>query len=348
LTKKVKCKGDFLSNTIPVGAKYGFRKDTRAKVWPINFVFNDGGMGDFVNYSVATVWMAKNAPWVQAKLFVPRYLVELMQIIHSEFRRWTVLPSEEVKQHLEKGSAIIGPSITINGQRIAQQLLTVIGAHPIEVGFAYYAEQAPAPKDALLPVLDFEKPDYLPTKYVVIPCGFSAESRALAGKELNPIIDHIVSCGITPVFLGKSDLLLDGKRTTKFNEDINFHLGVDLRDKTTVVEAASIMQHAVCTVGLDMGLLHLAALMKDSKIIFGYNITTPEHRRPRRDHGKTVDIFLTRDELECVACQSTLKKLPEHTFDKCYYGDNKCVELLFANNSDRWIKAIDEVRNDHS
>jgi hypothetical protein len=155
-----------------------------------------------------------------------------------------------------------------------------------------------------------------------------------------------VSLGITPVFLGKSDILLDGNKTTKFKEDIHFHKGLDLREKTTVIEAAAIMQYAECTVGLDMGLLHVAALMKDSKIIFGYNIVLPEHRRPRRDHGRCIDLFITKEELECIACQSVIKKLPTHKFDKCYYGDNKCIDLLFANESERWKKAIDEILTD--
>lgn len=335
-----------MSQTRACGPQHGFRPNTRVKTWTMNFIYNDGGMGDFVNYTVATLWMAKNCPWITGRIFVPRYLQPLLSIIHEDCKGWIVWPSEEFQIRKELGSAIIGPSIAVNGLQISQQLLTCLGAHPIDVGFAYYAEQSPPPADARLPVLDFEKPEGLPEKYIVVPSGFSAESRSVSGKELNPIIDHIVSLGITPVFLGKSDILLDGKKTTRFKEDIHFHKGLDLREKTTVIEAAAIMQHAECTVGLDMGLLHVAALMKDSKIIFGYNIVLPEHRRPRRDHGRCIDIFITKAELECIACQSVIKKLPTHKFDKCYYGDNKCIDLLFANESERWKNAINEILTD--
>lgn len=334
-----------MSNTVPVGPRFGFRENTRVKTWNITFVFNDGGMGDFINYTVATLWVAKNCPWIEGRIFAPRYFVELCREIHKDCRNWLVWPSEEFHQRKEIGSTLVGPSIAVGkqGLQISQQLLTCLGAHPIDVGFAYYAEQTPPPPGQVLPVLDFEKPEGLPEKYIVIPCGFSAESRAIGGRELNPIIDHILSLGITPVFLGKGDLLLDGKTTTKFVADVHYHKGLDLRDKTTVMEAASIMQHAECTVGLDMGLLHLAVLMKDSKVIFGYNITTVEHRKPRRNHGRTIDIFLTKEELSCIACQSTIKKIPKHTFDKCFYGDKKCIDLLFANDSERWKNAIDEI-----
>jgi hypothetical protein len=324
------------------------RPDTKLEDWKLHFIFNDGGMGDLVNYAGATVWLAKNCPWVHGRIFVPRYLANLMADVHEGFKNWIVWPSEDVKEHLEKGAAMLGPSIRINGVITSRQLLTVMGAHPIDVGFSFFAGSCPAPKDCVLPVLDYAwgkvRPDVRALKnYAVITTGATTPARTLTGKHLNPIIEFVKSKNLVPVFLGKSDLLNDGKKSTNFADDIRYDLGVDLRDKTSVKEAAAIMQHAAFTLGLDNGLLHLAALMKDSRIIFGYNITSVEHREPRRAHGKTINMYVTKDELPCSGCQSQLKHVKTHTFDKCLYGDLKCLDLLFKNEGEAWKKAITEM-----
>jgi ADP-heptose:LPS heptosyltransferase len=228
-----------------------------------------------------------------------------------------------------------------------KQLLTCMGAHPIDVAYGYFAGSAPAPDDCVLPILDYpieNLPEELKgKKYAVIPVGNTAPARRTTGKHLNPIIRHLNSKGILPVFLGKTDLLCDGKASTTFAEDIDYKAGLDLRDKTDVKQAACIMQHAQVTVGLDCGLLHLAALMQDSKIIFGYNITSVEHRAPRRNHGTCINLSVSESELICIGCQSKLKNVPLHKFSHCLYEDNKCIDFLFKNNSERWTEAIDRI-----
>lgn len=331
------------------GREVGLRDDTTLYEWPINLIFNQGGMGDFVCYSAATTWLAKHAPWLHGRIFCPRYLVPLMKEIHESFPHWLVHPSEDFTRYIEPNTAMIGPSIIIDGVNTSRQLLNVLGAHPVDVGFAYYAHTTPAPPDGLLPVVDMRRTRLkqevakLDKPYVVIPCGNTSPARLTTGRHLNPIIEHIVARGMVPVFLGKTDLLGDGKKSTDFPDDIRYDLGLDLRDQTNVKEAACIMQHAVCTVGVDCGLLHVAALMKDSRIIFGYNITTVAHREPRRDHGKTIHITLTEDELKCIGCQSKLKQIAVHKFNLCLYGDTKCIDLMFKDGSQRWIDAIDEM-----
>lgn len=330
------------------GKDIGMRPDTPMTEWPINFAFNQGGMGDFVNYSAATTWLARNAPWVHGRLFCPRYLVPLMKEIHEQFDNWKVFPSEEFVQHVEDATPILGPDLTINGVNTSKQLLNVLGAHPVDVGFAYYAHTCPAPKDGLLPVVDMvrsrlhHKVQKLGS-YVVFTVGNISPARLVKGSHINPVIRHVIEKGMTPVFLGKTDLLGDGKKTTAFPDDIDYKLGLDLRDQTSVKEAACIMQHAACTVGLDTGLLHVAALMKDSKIVFGYNITSIEHREPRRNHGQTINITLNEMDLACIGCQSKLKQVAMHQFNLCMYGDTKCVDMLFEDDGKRWRDAIDEL-----
>lgn len=334
-----------LYEKIKVGVELGLRPDTYLNRWRLNFIFNCGGMGDLVNYAASTHWLMNHCPWLSGQIVAPRYVNPLMRDIHP---KWNVIASEEFQSHVQKGDGIIGPDIHINGVNTSRQFLTVMGAHPVDVGFAWFAGTTPAPKDGLLPVLDYPR-DRLRKdvsdlgRYAVLPVGNVQESRKVTGKHLNPIIIYLKILGIEPVFLGKRDPVTSGKVSTSFADDIMYEEGLDLRNQTTVKEAACIMQHAEFTLGLDTGLLHLAALMKDSKIIFGYNITSVAHREPRRNHGKHVNVFLTEDELKCTGCQSKLKQIAGHTFDKCLYQDNVCVDLLFKDEAKKFRIAIDEV-----
>lgn len=329
-----------------VGPEHGMRPNTPLNSWRINFIFNMGGLGDYVNYAAATHWLMLNCPWILGRVVTPRYLTPLMRDIHP---KWECIAAEDFEKHLQSGEAIICPEAKLNGVTIARQFMTVVGAHPVDVGFAYYAGTTPPPTDGLLPALDYPKDRLKPevkalTRYAVLPVGNVQASRKVTGKHLNPVIDYINSLGITPVFLGKRDMLGSGKPNTIFPEDINYSNGLDLRDLTTVKEAACIMQHAEFTLGLDTGLLHLAALMKDSRIIFAYNITSIAHREPRRNHGKHVNITLTESELQCIACQSKLKQVAKHTFDKCLYQDSKCIDLLFGNDGEKFKHAINHFK----
>jgi hypothetical protein len=331
------------------GPELGLRPNTHVKKWPIFYVFNQGGMGDFINYSSATTWVARNSPWLKVKLFCPKYIVPLMRDIHHEFEHWEVFPSEDFEKHMKQGQAmkIICPDLHVNGHSISKQYLTCTGAHAIDVGFAYYAGMT-SPPGAVLPVLDYpasllqNSVKDLNGGYVVIPTGNVHAARAVTGKHVNPLIEYVLKIGLMPVFLGKKDLLGDGMETTRFPDDVRYDLGLDLRDKTTVKEAACILQHAIATIGLDCGLLHLAALMKDSNVVFGYNITTVAHRIPRRNHGTTINVSLVKEELPCIGCQSNLRMV-QHEFDKCLYGDSLCIDLLYKNNAEKFTNALDII-----
>jgi len=332
-----------------VGESLGFRPDTPVLRYPINFVMNDGGLGDYVNYASATRWVAENCPWIDGHLFLPNYLVPLMRDIHDEFKHWHVWPGEQANDHLIEGASLIGPSIHVNGKNINPQLLSVIGSHPIDVGFSYFAGMAPAPRSAMLPRLSYDR-HKLPSKikqikgpYAVFTTGSTTPARTVLGRHLNPVIAYAKRLGIKPVFLGKENFVGDGKNTVKFAADLDFEGGVDLRNQTSVKDAACIMQHAAFTLGLDCGLLHLAALMDESRVIFGYNIASVEHRKPRRNWGKTINMAVPSEALACTGCQSRWRQFHTHTFDKCFYGDLKCVDILFGQDGHYFKSAIDEI-----
>ena len=347
---------------VPVGHVHGFRDGTEATKVVFNYMFNDEGMGGYINYAGVTTWLARNMPFLHGRVWVENFLVPLMRDIHAPYKNWKVQPSNEFHRLVEHGTPAIGSMLSIGGRPAKREYLNALGTHPFDVGFGHYASTCPAPRDAYLPVLDYPRSMILNTKtrrdlqapYVVFTAGGTTPIRTMKGKHLRPLVEHVNKLGFKAVFLGKKDILADGKATTAWLDDMDYSSGLDLRDQTSVREAACIMQHAKCTVGVDGGLLHLAALMHESRIVFGYNITTVEHREPRRIQGRHVNVALTREELSCSGCQSNWKGMWGHTYDKCYYqaedlaafGEPKCMHLLFANDSIKFKNAIDEVLRD--
>ncbi len=349
-----------LPTPITLGPEHGFMPDTRVPQWVHNYVFNDEGLGGQINYSIATTYLAKNWPQIHGRVWCEQFLVPLMKDIHAPYPNWKVHPSNQMGQLLEQGTAVIGPMLARGGVPQARQFFQCFGAHPADVGTSMYLSSLLP--DAVLPVLDYPEAQLPPNlrrlkgKYIVLTAGGTTPIRTMTGEHLNPLIDYVKEIGMMPVLLGKRDLLNTGKVNTTFADDTKYDETIDLRDQTSVKDAARIMQHAACTVGLDGGLLHLAALMKNSRIVFGYNITSIEHRVPRRTHGRTVNVTLTEKELPCIGCQSKWKQVPNTMFDDCFYSHGRaghdpnkpersraCLRIMFENKSERFKRAIDEA-----
>lgn len=359
---------------VVLGPEFGYLPDTKVPRFIFNYIFNDEGMGGYINYTAVTTWLARKCPFIEGRVWCEQFLVPLLKDIHAPYPNWQVLPSNQrVQLAGQHRGPTIGPLLAHNGVAAKREYTTAIGTHPIDVGSGYYMSTGRAPDDMLLPVLDYPLEmvtkkkcgDYdlqlkfkslAPKKYVVFTAGGTVPIRTMNGEHLNPLIDFVIEKGLTPVFLGKKDILADGKATTKWIDDCAYDKGIDFRDQTTVKEAAAIMQHAACTVGLDGGLLHLACIMKDSRVVFGYNITSVEHRRPRRNHGLDIAVYLTDDELACSGCQSKWKDMFGHSYDKCFYEEGRagydpskperaraCLKLLFANKSLKFKNAIEEA-----
>jgi ADP-heptose:LPS heptosyltransferase len=320
-----------------------FRPGTHCEIYPVVFLLNNSGLGDFICFTSALQWIAENCPWIQGSVYVSEFLVPFLRLAFAEWPHWKVGPGEKIE--LDTSVCVIGPDITINGHVYFQQLLNATGAHLVDLGFAYYANMNPAPADAIYPQLNFPEaklPKALRGKegqYVCFTPGAPTTSRTVRGHHLNPLIAYVIELGLIPVFLGRSQISSTHK--ANFADDIHYHKGLDLRDQTTVLDAACIMQYACCTLGLDNGLLHLAACTPGN-VIFGYNIASPEHREPRRGQyqDRTINITVPHSRLPCIHCQSNMKMVIQHSFHKCFYGDLRCIDLLFSEGEEQWKKAI--------
>lgn len=334
-----------LPHTETYGPERGMREGTELNPAPMAFFFNGGGLGDYINYSAACLWSAQHFPWIHGTIYVSSFLREFLSEIFAPYPNWQVRSGEKVA--LDSDVCFAGPDLNMGGQVINHQLLNATGAHLIDLGFAYYANMCPAPPEATLPYVNYPlKKLHFELranagKYVVFTPGAIVSSRCVSGQHLNPLIHWVRDRGYLPVFLGRSEVTPD--LNPVFPDDIDYAAGLDLRNQTTITEAAAVMQHSAAVLGLDNGLLHLAACT-DANVLFGYNITGPSHREPRRHpscRGKTVNITLTKSDLACNHCQDNMKLLIGHTFHRCLYGDLRCIDLLFADSAARWKKELE-------
>lgn len=330
--------------------RVGFRPKTVCFPTDLNFLFMNGGCGDYLTWMQPIIWLASEATWIRGTLIVPKYFHELAEYWLKPFSEWRLADytSTEKFENLQN-TPFRGP-VDLN-----RESLNATGAHLSTCGWVYFTNKECAPdgwdlypqfKQADLDALELpvEAKGLVSKQYAVITTGQTTNSRKSPPGAWNPIIEYVKSHGLTPVFLGKGVVETGNPRNihTTWEQTTNHNAGVDLRDKTSLLQAASIMSRAAVVIGHDNGLLHLAGCT-EVPIIFGYNLASPKHREPKRLVGKTYNVFLTKDELACTMCQSNTNFVIGYNFRECFYGDLKCMTMLFENEGARWKKAIDQV-----
>lgn len=305
-----------------------FRPSTFAERMEIDFLFANGGLGDFICWLPAILWIAKECPQVRGTLVVPDFFREIADNVLGSLPHWRVKKKSDYRGS-ETFKASVSPTVN------------AAGAHLVDIGFQYFCNLSTAPDGySVYPNLDLTRitPLALPEPYAVVTPAATSSLRAMPAKAFNGICEHLRSRGVTPVFLGKAEVTAGYNSSVQ--PDYRFQGGVDLRDKTSILEAAKIIEGAKLVVGLDNGLLHLAGCTS-TPIIFGYNVASPEHRRPRRMAGEIYELFPNETDLPCVFCQSRMRFLPGHDFSRCLYRDLACLKEL--EDPGPWCELIDSA-----
>lgn len=319
-----------------------FRKGTKINETSINFIFSQGGIGDYINWIPAIEWIAKENPHIKAKLIVPDYFYSLARLFLKGCNV-KIFRISELKRVIKADELVCSP-------HDFKPYINATGAHLLDLGFMYYAALDKAPPDYnRLPVARFEDGELITMvfqlrqqypRYAVFTPGATADARTVPALHFNRLVEYTLNLGITPVFLGSTNFSNNKNYVAKFDTNYDFSKGVDLREKTSLIEALQIMETATFVIGLDNGLLHLAACT-NAPLIFGYNITTVAHREPRRFHNAPlINIYLENDQLGCIGCQSNMRFLKGHSFKTCLYNDYVCTDMLFANEGETWKSAI--------
>lgn len=307
-----------------------FRPGSEVQSRKANFILSNGGIGDYIGYMSAIVWIAKNHPQIYGRLFCMPWFMPLAKNFLKNFPTWEVLHRKELTEADIKTKPTFAPY---------HQPISRIGADCVTLGYIYYLNMTPPPEDGQwyekLDLSEVKLPEGLPEKYVVMTPGASYLPRTMRAHTFNGIKDYLVEKGYTPVFLGNKNF-----RDVPVNieADYDFSGGIDLVGKTSLLEAAKVMANAKLVLGIDNGLLHLAGTT-DVPLLIGYTICSPQHSQPRRATGIILNIHADPKELSCLFCQGQMRMMFNHDFKDCLYKDNACTNM----SSQSWIGAIEKI-----
>lgn len=311
----------------------------------VNFWLTKGGMGDTLARLPAIKYaLDHTAHLEQAIVWVQDYMVEFCQFLFASYDTRAVFKGYSQKAELDN---------TIPGMMTDSDHHTTLKTHITDHAFHTLLDFQPTNIDARnylkFDVAEYERKvgvdvcdRYNLNNYVVICTGFTSATREWLPQYINQVSAWLKEQGIQPVFLGKSQSFFDTGAAVdaKFREEIDFAGGVNLLDKTDVFEAATIMSKARAVVGVDNGLLHLAATT-DVWIIGGFTSVHPVYRLPYREHKLGYKfVAIGADKLECGYCQTQLHLLFNFNFRGCLYGDYKCTEEM---SGERFIKQLKAV-----
>lgn len=161
-----------------------------------------------------------------------------------------------------------------------------------------------------LPNYELEKP------FIVIGIGYAVPSRKMPLKCYLDIVKYCKKKGFNIVLLGaqrdkgKKPIIFDGYPT----DDC-----IDLIGKTSFTESISIMNKAACVVGVDSGLIHLAALT-EVPIVCGYTYVDPFYRAPFRYGDQTWKFYAVEPKSGCRYCSNGLAMFNVEFDTACPHG----------------------------
>lgn len=181
------------------------------------------------------------------------------------------------------------------------------------------------------------------TKSVILITSYRDTTRMWYEKDIIDLAKWISSKGLTPIFIGKTDMDLDLEKKhlipkSHLGADASQY-GIDLRNKTTIPELAAIFDQAIAVCGVDSGPIHLAGTT-EIPIICAYPTVLPEYRIPTRKYGVT---FAITPKIECGNCESRWKT-SYHPFENCYYGHADCCKEFTA---DKYIEYLEKIIKNH-
>lgn len=307
-----------------------FRMGTQIAPARIVMAFNAGGIGDYIHWIGAIRFAIDSNLHLEGDILSPPYFYELAKFWLGNYSpRFKVLEANDLKDHPSFKDA---PGV-IPDQR---QYANACGFHLTHLGFIFFTQRnSIVPEYETLPVINGDEVDIsrfnLPEKYVVIPTEATAVNRMFTAETLNEITDFLKGRGYTPVFMGKHFLAKDYK--TQSASGINLDGVIDLREKTSLLEAACIMAKAKFVIGIDGGLLHLASCSLVTTV-FVFTTVHPHYRIPKRRDGAQTIVLAPPESLTCRFCntgipgEKNMSYVIGHDFKECLYKDNLCTKMI--------------------
>lgn len=309
-----------------------YRKEPPAKKY--NIILHHGGLGDAIGQLPAIKYILDEHPQVIMDLWIHDYFIPIATKVFHDYPQCNIFPVSKYKEY-KLGitrSPYIHTLSNLSMHITDHAFITIVGTQ-VEDKHKNYIQLKPVDTSKFK----------LPENYAIITTGFTSQTREWKPEYIKEVTDYLVTKGITPVYLGKAQNSTGTKHivTSEFNADLSN--GIDLLDKTTILEAHGLISKAKLVIGLDNGLMHLAG-MTETPSIWGFTTVEPRHRLPYRN-GKLGDkcFVVTPKNLDCFGCQSNWN-FADTTVDFrfCPYKDYKCVDEI---KPELWIEQIDKALN---
>lgn len=314
----------------------------------LNIISGRGGLGDQIARLPAYRYMHDTYEHVSATIYVQDGFRDVVEYILPPTPRRSYKKLSEAPWTLKK------PIVEFDMER-----LTTLNLHLTDHAFLILMDMLPPtkadkayPRACITPHYVWD--NYLiqnpERKYIVFTTDYTAEARQWPACHVNELARRCGEAGVTPVLLGTSEPIPTGVEgdpvRPQANSGIQSGRFLDLRGKTTLVEALGIIQRAKCVVGIDNGLLHLAHCT-DTPAVMGFTTLKPEHRVPVRMHNQRIDrdgrvAQLTKTleaQVPCAGCQSRGFAV-NHDWRTCLFDDYACTLTLTA---DRYWEKLKEL-----
>ncbi len=300
-----------------------------------NIIFNQGGLGDLICRLVAVKYLSDTQKHLRLHVYIPDYAIDLAKhlVPNVEFHCFSRVKENPKLINQEFAGRNTDESVhTLLATHLIDQAFHILVDQQVDIQYKNYLAINPK----RIPIKKFN----LPENYLVITTGFTANVREMPPTVVNNLADYAALKGYKVVFLGSkqtstgSGHLIEGH----FSEGVDYSKGINLIDKTSLLEAAKIIGGAKAIIGLDNGLIHLAGCT-DTAIVAGFTTVSPEHRAPIRknEYGWNFYPVVPPESLKCRGCQSRWAHVYNHDFRNCWYKEKgydteiQCVKSLTAN-----------------
>lgn len=293
---------------------------------PVNCTLANGGIGDLLASLMTVNYIINKAPWINLLIWCPNYLKDFAK---------HVLPKDSIiRNYTEAEKKYDANKLGISTQWKGQH--TPMRTQPVRYAFHVLCDYSPTIEETSYLKIRPEEINIsqfdLPEKYIAIQAAYTEQVKTMPVETFNKITDYILEKGYTPVYLGKS-LSESGKQNINVKASIisgyNLSKGINLVDKTDLLQTAAIISKSKALVCMDGGLLHLGGFT-DTPIIAGVTFVNAKQVAPIRDgiEGKNCYFVEPDDSLKCKGCQSNWTLLYNHDFRNCYYKDYACVSHM--------------------
>lgn len=300
-----------------------------------NLIVTDGGMGDLLGSLVAVDWMIQHNSKFTFHVWIPEYLVKFSK---------HVLPRKRCIVRSFKDEHLFRKEFPTRTTQWTEMAPTPMRMSALDYGFICLADRLPnAQERAYLQIradeIDMRRFD-LPKNYVCLAAAAAEPVKSMPPAVANAIIDYL-SPKYPVVFLGKEEANC-GYRNFAVRASripIALNKGIDLVNKTDLLESAAVLAGALAFVGMDGGLVHLAGCTP-TKIVAGYTLVDPSHAAPTRGFWSLPITAVEPDpDIPNRYWQSTASCLDRRDC-RVFPGWEKVLENLTA---DKFISALESI-----